>query len=179
VLLGVAVLLTCLIIIVLFIFCIRSAICCCWRKNGKHSGNKNGRAPLYAPSSSFSDSLIYDKQHDASAAMVVTCEPSGRSITSSNSLNYPHFRPPFGYPQHFEGQTDYYSSIPLPPPQFEPCHQCSNGYATCTLNMMGSASIDPDFAHYPMEASPYAVSHALVRPPSFVAPPPPPSMRKF
>lgn len=179
ILLGAAVFLTLLIIVVLFVFCIRSAFCC-WRRNGKHSGNKNGRAPLYAPSSSFSDSLIYDKQHDASATMVVTCEPSGRSVTSSNSLNYPHFRPPFGYSQQNEGQADYYSSIPLPPPHFEPCHQCSNGYATCTLGMMSQASMDPGFAHYPMEASPYAVSQGrLIRPPSFVAPPPPPSMRGF
>ncbi|KAI6182321.1 TRL4 interactor with leucine rich repeat area [Aphelenchoides bicaudatus] len=177
-LLGAAVFLTLLIIIVLFVFCIRSSVCCFWRKNRKLTSNKNGRAPLYAPSSSFSDSLIYDKQHDPSTnMMVVTCEPSGRSITSSNSTNYPHFRPAFGYPLQNEGQTDYYSSIALPPPHFEPCHQCSNGYATCTLGMINSGPVDPNFVHYSMEASPYAVSHGrLVRPPSFIAPPPPPTV---
>lgn len=176
-LLGTAVLLTVLIVIVLFVFCVRSATCCFWNKSRKLTTNKNGRAPLYAPSSSFSDSLIYDKQHDPSSTIMVTCEPSGRrSTTPSNSLNYPHFRPSFGYPPPHTGQNDYYSSIVLPPPHFEPCQQCTNGYAACTLRMMNS---NPNYNHCPTDANPYAVSQSrLIRPPSFIAPPPPPSVRK-
>lgn len=169
--------LTLLIIIVLFAFCVRSALC--WRQKRKLSNNKNARLPLYAPSS-FSDSLIYDKQHDPSTTMVVTCEPSGRSITSSNSLNYPypHFRPPFCYQQN--EPTDYYSSIPLPPPaQIEPCNHCSSGYgyATCSLSMLNGMPMDGRHysSHYTVEASPYAIGQNM-RPPNFTAPPPPPSV---
>lgn len=162
--------------LVLLVFCIRSVFCC-WRPNQKLKNNKNGRAPLYAPtSSSFSDSLIYDKQHDPSATMVVTCEPSGRSITSSNSLNCPHFRPYLCYQQN--EPTDYYSSIPLPPPQFETYHHHfprSNGYATCLPEMFHP--ISNNYGQYSEEASPYAVGQSrIMRPPSFIAPPPPPSI---
>ncbi|KAI6203456.1 LRRCT domain-containing protein [Aphelenchoides besseyi] len=139
------------LLVLLIALCI-CCLCCLsrrWNRKQKRKSHTNGRLPLYAaPSSSFSESLVYDKPDPRTT--YVTCNPSTCSNYAGNQW--------FGYTlpsQHPVNQMECeYSSVLMP--------QCISSATSMSYDMSN-------------EVSPYAMGHVdrLQRPPSFIAPPPP------
>ncbi|KAI6232985.1 hypothetical protein M3Y99_00959100 [Aphelenchoides fujianensis] len=110
------------------------------------------RAPLYAaPSSSFSESLVYDKP-DVRSTFVAYNPPASTPRQWYNGTLPSAFHHPPAFQHALQPREYEYSSVLMP----------SQSAAT-------SMSFD-----YSSEVSPYAMGNfERIRPPSFVAPPPP------
>jgi len=178
-----------LLAIILFCAC-RRKMKGCWESSA--NSNKS-RIPLYATGSSFSESLIYEKQMEGerhpTALRKHPTEPSGKF----SILQYPSAVPVSA--DMLDNASEYYASILLPPHvshrlstnnmmvanpcPSNSCYECERivAFPTMTNHPVSNCPVacPPYMARRMYTTNSRSRSNSCSRPPSFDAPPPPPS----